>query len=169
MREDVVAKWCATACPKLYQHPRNGHTRPQSSYPPRGILLHSGYMNMYCILVQPLPNWAEEEEAILGYLHWVAPVPSVQGTSCKRGREMLCWRNRCAPPSPGRVHSAQTLSLCHSLHAVLFVQTVFVAVLSAHTWKGSQWELYAECIKYWKLASSFGKQNLECLRFGTHS
>lgn len=47
--------------------------------------------------------------------------------------------------------------VCHSLQAEFFMQVMLVAVLSMHTWKGNQWELYAECIKCCKLANSFGK------------
>lgn len=145
--------------------------RNASAVNSRGILLHSGYMNTYCILIQPLSNLAEEEEAILGYLCWVASMPLVWCYS--RGRSVREAEGCCARETdvllPLRAEFIQP-RLCLSLTACCVFCADSVCGSAKHTHLERKLVgAVCECIKYWKFASNFWKQKLECLRFVTHS
>lgn len=61
-------------------------------------------------------------------------------------------------------------SLSIALCVLCFLlQTVFVAALSTHTWRGNQWELSTKYLKCCNLAHSFRKLSPECLYFGIHN
>lgn len=122
-------------------------------------------------------NRPAEKEAALSHLPWMPLVSLVwlswweqQGVSDRWGRGMLYWRNRCSPSCLGssRVHS-DFLCLSLTVCCVFLLQTIFVVVLRTYTWRGNHWELYADCIKCFKLANTFGILSPECLHFGTHN